>query len=131
MKSAKSKTLVYMNWGLITILFSVVVKYRTDISWTASLVLSLVTGLFGCAISIFMCRWTDRQNISRLNLIIFCGVGLFLTLVIPAAKGGSFDQTGKKMLLFNSAGLVLTSFFLPKVLPQAKTENVTTVAAKK
>lgn len=118
MKEIKSKPVVYIAWLLVASLFMVLVKYKTDISWAVSITLSLVTGIFGCVISMLMCWWTDRQKISRLSLIIFCGVGLVMTLVIPAAKDGSFDHTGMRMLLFTAAGLILTAFFLPKAQPK-------------
>ena len=121
MQIIRSRSLVYAAWALITILFATVAKFATGIAWLSSVGLALLTGVIGCLISIFMCWWTDRQGISRLNLIIFCGVGLVFVLLIPAAKGGSFDPTGMKMLLFTCAGLVLTSFFLPKSNPSPAT----------
>lgn len=126
MKSVKSKLLVYAAWGLITILFATVVKFSTQISWPISLALAAMTGIFGCIISMMICRWTDRQGIRRLNLIIFGGVCLILTLVVPTARAGSFDPTGMKMFIFTAAGLVLTTFFLPLAEPKpakAKTQG--------
>jgi hypothetical protein len=125
-KTFKSKALVYASWGLITALFMTVVKFKTEVGWAISLALSLFTGLFGCALSFLMVRWTDRQQISRLRLIVFCGSGLVLTLVVPSANSGSFDRTGMKMLLFTAAGLLLTAFFLPlsrPVPPKARGKN--------
>lgn len=117
MRTFKSKPLVYAAWTLIAMLLATVVKYATDISWPMSLMLATLTGLFGCLSSIFLCRCADKQHIARLSLIVFGGVGLMLTIVIPGAKGTTFDPTAMKMLLFTAAGLVLTAFFLPDAQP--------------
>ena len=110
----KSKPLVYAAWALIALIMATVVKYATEVNWPSSLALAAVTGLFGCVLSIVMCRFTDRQNVNRLSLIVFCGACLVLTLVLPRVKGTAFDPTAMKLFLFTAAGLVLTAFFLPE-----------------